>query len=713
MRLKRFRLRAMLYGQAARHQAIKGLGVLSCFASTLIGAVLARGVLSLEPTDAQDGVSLHLAVGGMIGTVLAIVVSLSILPVQRATESAGRITSTVYLKDRIVPSIYVLLGFLCLLSFFLAMARDVFGMHQIWIVLELVIIGVVLDALRWYSHRVNIMLQPHVAIQRLRKTAIHYIQTQRKLIAKLAAKQWRINQAKSPNRERIEGEFWRVNPNLNRLIGEEFAGEMAEAAVRAVARDETGIARDAITGICEIACCYLEARMTNAIFYPHAWASGTMDSDLTPVLNPMYEHLRRVFIAATSRQAQVSCIDVLHALAHIAVKTTSIGDAGLLTKASLSFMPLGHLLDLSQRAQASGLDDVALNGSRQLLHVCENTPEDVLTMRVYSGVVESWSKLSQYWLSKRGGICAGAVFKDMMGFVNRLVERKDEHLMDVVQAVLRCLEPSVPLIIANQGDWGSGPFQPYDIAGGVGLDRIMATAVEHRRSAASPDEAFRWDRTVMELNKHIWGHFRHIVEKTDLSGSFLLWHIRETIKSVALSLLRFAKSRRTEDNQDTTFLRDVGWTLSPLEFVFHGSKLLGSSEVDDICDTLCFVGLAYYSEGYRQTALDAVMRIPSIIGVYCGMGGGREDYTIADLMIHIWKMRVLIAKGDDSASLQTLDGALTRPSTIPEERWDKVLEEFELRKAQLEEDLHSPQFSMPMLSSTELLKSLLYPEPEV
>jgi hypothetical protein len=594
-----------------------------------------------------------------------------------------------------------------LLSFFLAMTRDAFLTDKVGTALELLIIGAVLDALRWYSRRVNGMLQPHVAVQRLRKVATRYIQKQRNVIARLAEKQWRINQGEGPSRERIEAEFWRVNPNLNRLIGQEFAGEMAEAAVRAVARDETGVARDAITGIHDIASCYLQARTMNALFYPHALEFGTMDSDLAVVLNPIYEHLRRVFITAMGRQNEVNCIDVLDALASVAIRTTHIGDAASLTKASLSFMPLGYLSDLSQRAQVLGLDDVALEGSRQLLRVCQNTPEDVPSVRVHSGVVESWNKLSRYWLLKKGSVGAGAVFRDMMSLVNRLVEGKDGRLMDVLPLILRCLDGSVPLIVANETDWGRGPFQPYDTASGVGLDGIMAKAVAHRSSAASPGEASRWSRTALELNKEIWRHLRTVVETTDLSGSFLLWHIRETIKSVALSLLRLTKLQPKEDNQGNTFLRDVGWTLSPLEFVFDGSKVLRSSEVDDICDTLCFVGLAYYSEGYKQTGLDAVMRIPFIIAVYCGRGGGREDYDIADLLFHIWKLRLLAAKREDGASLQTLDRALTRPSTVPAERWDKVLEEFALRKAQLEDDLRTFEPPMPMLNSTELLKSLL------
>lgn len=188
-----------------------------------------------------------------------------------------------------------------------------------------------------------------------------------------------------------------------------------------------------------------------------------------------------------------------------------------------------------------------------------------------------------------------------------------------------------------------------------------------------------------------------------------MWHINESIKEVTLGSLQILES-----NDDfilqwrEKLLREVGWILSPLEFVFYGSKNLKQAQVKKICDTFCWVGIEYYDSGFRRTAADAVLRIESIVGIYCGVNKTLSEFEIADLMMHIWYLRVFVESTDgDNALLNRLDSAMVKPASLSDEMWGKVSSTLELRKKELSTYLNKLERYVHPMDSRCILKLLL------
>lgn len=351
---------------------------------------------------------------------------------------------------------------------------------------------------------------------------------------------------------------------------------------------------------------------------------------------------------------------------------------------------------------------MALIGSHELLKVCMQAPKHVLSTHVHVPAVDCWFELAGYYLAVKKGIWGGIILKDVMQLLQFLVDNDYREVYRFLEQSLSKLEGTVQFMIINEGEYGSGPFDAYSTAYEKSISWLSLSLVR-RILASTGNDKDRLLGVLVEINKAIWGHFRNVVEKVEFGGSFLLWHITETIKDIVLGLLQILK-RSDEDVEQwrEKLLMEVGWILSPLEFVFYGSKNLKQTQVKKICDTFCWIGLEYYDGGFQGTAVDAVLRIESIVGIYCGANKTLSKFEIADLMMHIWYLRVFVeSTGREDVLLKRLDGAMGKPASLSEEMWEKVSSTLELRKGQLITYLNRLERYVLPMDSRGILKSLL------
>lgn len=392
-------LKGLLWMQKGRHLLAKVSAYLWRCANTLIAAVLAGILWGLsrwwgveEFTGLQ---TFFIATGGMIGTIIALVFSLSVLPIQRAAESFGPSITKSYVEDKVTKFISIMLGLLCLVSFGLGAGHAMLTNERVWVAIELVVIGLALDIVRWHRRHISRLLQPQVAVKRLRNTAIKCIDRYGRIVRRLAERQLRLLDDQSVTVHDVERELWRSKASPNVIVHQLFLNEIAEGASKAIGRGEVLGAKASIYSIKLIACCYLEARRDNlSLFRTSDGLLGAWDSDISAVLNPVYEHLRRVFVVGATQKNEVNCADVLSALGDIAVKVANLTSSGRsdLTGA-LTYMPMGYLAELTKEAQRGGLDEVALKGSHELLRVCEQAPQEVLHTYVHVPAVNCWFEL--------------------------------------------------------------------------------------------------------------------------------------------------------------------------------------------------------------------------------------------------------------------------------------------------------------------------------
>jgi len=307
---------------------------------------------------------IFVALGGMIGTIIALAFSLSIIPIQRAVETFTPSVARLYRKDKTSQRVFFFLGLFCLTSFVCSVDRAFFGIEN-WVLLPIGIVmaAVSLDLLRLHYRRVAQLLEPAEAIQRLLREVTGFIDQTQETIAREAALRWQLlseDQKASASPRHIEAAFYGQSTAFVQYINIR-SGELAEIATKAIARGEPFTAERSIQALTEIVRHYSTARRENLVIraVPETLFS-VCDSDLRSVVDPVYEILQDINRSAIALKAENVCIYVTRALAGVAIHNLALHSKEPTNRAAvLAWKPLGYLKGCVQEAQRAGLSNAA------------------------------------------------------------------------------------------------------------------------------------------------------------------------------------------------------------------------------------------------------------------------------------------------------------------------------------------------------------------
>jgi hypothetical protein len=316
---------------------------------SLAGVVLAAALLDPTAQEAlqrfQNYHDVFIAAGGLIGTMLALIFSLSIIPVQRAVETFTGSIARLYREDGATQFIFVLLAMLSLSSF--AMAVNGIGRLQgaTLFPAQIVILACALDLLRWHHRRVSQLLDPAEAIARLGRRITKRIDWTQRVVARSAYLEWHLQPADLKEKYSLrvmESRSYALLANHHLPING-GTSELTEIGVKAVARGETQTAEIALTVLGNVARHYLDRRKGNLVLMPSR-AFFVTESDAKVVLIPIYERLRDINRNAIAIKAETTCIQVIRILGSIASHTASLQAEAFPTyEAPLTPMPMYYL----------------------------------------------------------------------------------------------------------------------------------------------------------------------------------------------------------------------------------------------------------------------------------------------------------------------------------------------------------------------------------
>jgi hypothetical protein len=689
---------------------------------TLLGFILAtclylptaqKAIINFKNLD-----TIFIAAGGMIGTILALVFSLSIIPLQRAGEIFTPSITKLYRDDIVTQLIFSFLATFCLLSFILSIDGILFGIKSsVLLPLEIVMVAITLDLLRWHYRRISQLLEPREAIHRLSLNIVKYINQTQRTVSRIARIRWytlskeeKANQAK----EEIESALYMSASNHSNVLNT-WSGELAEIAQKAVSRSETHTAEIAISTMAETACHYLSERKDNLMIFPSPDAFYlASDSDVRSVLTPIYEHLLDVNRNAVATKAETTSIHVVKSLGTIASYTVRLkARAFHKNTAPLTYAPLYYLKECVETAQRNNLDDVALQGSDILLGITKAAPDNTQSTDVHLPAIEGWFKISLAFLITGKGTLANEVLKDMMTLAHHLQKGKHCGFTHILQDILEKIEALVPLAIAHEKNFGSPlvglPLSPpYDLSNSMSIAHLVAGAASEIKKEENNKPWINPYSEFIELNEAIYRHFRNLAEKVDFGSSFILWHIIQTIKHIARVYLYLLKTPVTDN---TKHIHDLVQQVLRHEaffwVVFSKATIISLLRAREACDALAWIGMAFYDAGYEDIAETSAGNIASIVDSFFKTTKNPNPYDGADLLMHIWYIRLLSESKKDSALVSTLEKRMEKPKTLPDDQWAEVVKALETRKEQLNDELLRPDRHRVRDDAEGLLRDLM------
>lgn len=636
--------------------------------------------------------------GATYGTILALVLTLSIIPIQRAGEVWSSSIVRIYRSDPVTYSTFVMLGVFCAASFLFSV-HGIAGISvSIVLAFSLAMLSISLDVLRFYHGHVCQLLDPMHAVGLVLKHAKRTVDETKVLVTRVARLQHRSLDLAQKSQFAIEDFESAIYPRIAGYPNSinSWSNDLTEIAIKSVARNEKLLAKTAIFALAELTIHYLSSRKHNLTLKPAPEAMFLAStSDVNVVTNRTYEALLEISRAAVAQSDESTAIRVSEAYQAIAINTANLGARAYRGHtAPLTYSPIHYALECVKHAQSKGLDDVAFQAAAILAGISQAAPKDVSVSDIHTPVIDGLFDIAMYLYGKRDYTLAEEVNGHQFTILAHMLQQEDYYFRETLRDVLGKIEVLAPLAILNEAMAGRlSMVHPLGKVYGL-INQTSLGYIFDQAAATLPK--VETDRTwinpyhdLIEIVDIISNHLRKVAENNEFGDSFLIWEIDNLIKHIAIAIVRLIDNPLRPDHDDEQGLIDKFlWILAFYWVAFKGKNSINKRRADECCDSLAFIGLLFFSRGYPEVLSACISNVQSILDSYCEIAQSPDYYTVGDILAHLSGIRIVLVARNNSALTQKVDQALsTKLKSLTDAQWQAAKQAIELRRVQLEERL--------------------------
>jgi hypothetical protein len=636
--------------------------------------------------------------GATYGTILALVLTLSIIPIQRAGEVWSSSIVRIYRGDPVTYITFVLLGVFCAASFLFSV-HGIAGISvSIVLAFSLAMLSISLDMLRFYHGHVCRLLDPMHAVGLVLKQAIRTVDKTKVLITRVARLQHRSLNSEQQSQFAIEDFEAAIYPRIDGYPNSinTWSNDLTEIAVKAVARNEKLLAKTAIFALANLTIHYLSSRKHNLTLTPAPEAMFLVStSDVNVITNRTYEALLEINRAAVAQNDESTAIRVSEAYQAIAINTANLGARAFRDNtAPLTYSPIHYALECVKHAQSKGLDDVAFQAAAILARISQAAPKNVSMSDIHTPVIDGLFNIAMYLYGKRSYTLAEDVNGHQFTILAHLLQQEDYYFGEALRDVLDNIDVLAPLAILNEATAGRlSIVHPLGKAYGL-INQTSLGYIFDQAAAILPkvDADRAWINPyhdLIEIADIISEHLRKVAENNEFGDSFLIWDIDNLVKHIAVAIVRLIDHPLRPDHGDVQELIDKFlWILAFYWVAFKGKKSVSKLRADDCCDSLAFIGLLFFSRGYQEVLSACISNVRSILESYCEIAQSLDYYTVGDILAHLSGIRLILVARSNSVLTQQVDQAISaKPNALTDAQWQAAQHAIGLRRLQLEERL--------------------------
>ena len=363
--------------------------------SASIVAVLAVVVFLGLVRDTPDlkASELHFTCAAIIGSALALILSLSIIPAQRAAEAFSPAILQLYAQDR-----WLLIAFLTLVT--AATGSALIGTNfvpsmdaRISICVQLLLLGISFDTLRLFYKRALALLIPRTATELVVRECTKLVSRVSRLAGRLVRIQTIAAGTGPPTSvaRAIYFSAFKISGPLRF-----WTGQLDEIAHKLIARRDTSAANEIVSAMGSVGRQYSEARRNSLILLPdfsNLLIGGV--SDVSEVLDPTYEHIHSISedAAKSANEFVVKhCVQTIAGMTTHAMTMVHSSDFGRHT-APLAFSPCYWLGLCATTAVSVDMSDAALAAVEGFQSILLAQRKDFDTSTIEAQSLESLSAL--------------------------------------------------------------------------------------------------------------------------------------------------------------------------------------------------------------------------------------------------------------------------------------------------------------------------------
>ena len=647
--------------------------------------------------------TIFIAIGSMLGTVLVLAFTLSIIPIQRSVEAFSPSVSRLYRSDGTTKLIFLIISIFTIFSFVIAIDSIAFGLkYAVLFPLEILILGITLDLLRWYNRRIHLLLEPQTAISRLSKSVVDYIWKTQKRISRLSKLSFRTlpeSKRKGKSPINLESEFYVSHSYHQNLINNRLS-ELGEIAHKSIARNEFHTTDIVISALAGITTSYINCRKENLIVFPSKDALFLANaSDIDQVLHHSYEILTNIAETAIRGPDQIVPTMIIKAFGQIATYIATVKSTTKINLArELIFSPIYNAGRVIEKAHEKDLLDTVMRGCSTLESVSIVTPKEEFITHVDFENSKLYYRIIQRLLFTNNQDWINKVLEYMLSPIHIVFTSNPKIIRYNLSDVLEKIAQLLPLALTIQKKSGSSilfcPFSvPYDITNEKSLYSLVNKATELIRI----DDEREWINPYsdfFEINEEIYRHFRQIAKIEDWGEMLLLRYITQCMRQIANIYMRQLSHPITNVmNHYEKLVSQLGWYLSFFLFAFSKSSRIQHQYAVEACDVLSSTALSCYLVDQKDNNLfllvkgkileNCIFNICSIVQYYTKASEHKNQYDIADLIMNLWYIRLVANYKNEQHVLKKIDEEITKLKELKLCPWPQIEEALVIRNQQL------------------------------
>lgn len=636
--------------------------------------------------------------GATYGTILALVLTLSIIPIQRAGEVWSSSIVRIYRGDPVTYSTFVMLGVFCAASFLFSVHGIAGVSVSIVLAFSLAMLGISLDVLRFYHGHVCRLLDPMHAVGLVLKHAKRTVDEAKVLVKRVARLQHRSLNSVQQSQFAIEDFESAIYPRIAGYPNSinSWSNDLTEIAIKAVARNEKLLAKTAIFALAELTIHYLSSRKHNLTLTPAPEAMFLAStSDVCVVANCTYEALSEISRASVAQNDESTAIRVSEAYQAIAINTANLGARAFRDHtAPLTYSPIHYALECVKYSQSKGLDEVAFQAAAILARISQAAPKDVPMSDINTPVIDGLFDIAVYFYVKRSYTLAEEVNGHQFTILTHMLQQQDYHFGEALRDVLGKIETLAPLAIFNEELAGRLTMvyplgKAYGLINQTSLGYIFDLAATTLPKVEADRAWINPYHDLIEVADIISDHLRNVAEKNEFGESFLIWEIDNLIKHIAVAIVRLIDHPlRPEHGDEQELIDKFLWILAFYWVAFKDKKSVSRSRANECCDSLAFMGLLFFSRGYQDVLSSCIENIQSILNSYCKSAQSPDYYTIGDILAHLSGIRMVLVARGNTVLTQEVDQVISaKPNALTDTQWQAAQQAIGLRCVQLEKRL--------------------------
>jgi hypothetical protein len=627
----------------------------------------------------------HLAAAQIIGAALALVLSLSIIPAQRAAELFSISVLKLFAKDRALIIVFLVLVASTMLSLLLGSSWINRLDAKASLSIQFILLGLSFDALRYFYVSTLDLLAPGSTIKRIVDESKRQSRSIGRIADKLVAMQVAAAGQTSAGDMMLHANAITAT-NLPKTL-QFLSSQLEEFAHRFIARRDSNATIETVDALDSIATDYCELRKKNVTLHldPEFLFAGE-SSDISDVLNPVYESIQHIIddaIIARNEKIVSHSISTMGRMALYAMSVAARG-AGGQQIAPLAF-GASFYFDLAVRATlAANMNDATLRAITSLSAILLNRPlaiqltgvAETANETLFAIAADGFAKLNQTNVFHS----IGAILRSI-----KFEIESNRFESNSLRSTLQRIAQIVPLEVVadSNGHRRLQTFPAYDLGFEASIPMLVQSVVQ----TVSVDRERPWSDPFSELSEAmevIRDHFRSLSD-VDFKGALLGKYVADSLDAVCRILLN--ELTHPPEGAETflsTIEDDLKYQITWMSGLFPAGGSSRRHHISDATAHLTILGIDALAGGWTDVARKCATTLTNIAS---NLQASIGSFELADIHRDLEILARAAEKAKDSQFATDIRAMITLPPNLSLQQQTHYLDARATRVRQLDEAL--------------------------